>query len=144
MSRRSPPHTTRALGNAVQDNNQMRSESCIRLHSGHGSNLGKYVQKGGPGLQQGLMVEPPHPADYISRSGCHLRAVCAMTGENAWWYDIDFRERAAIFDLTFRGARSLPHTSWASKFATQDNTRARDLNDTPGYTQDMEAVSLPS
>ncbi len=53
----------------------------------------------------------------------------------------DFRERAAIFDHTVRGALSPPHTSRAPGFATQDHAQARVSNAAQGNTQDMEATS---
>jgi hypothetical protein len=53
---------------------------------------------------------------------------------------IDFRERAAIFDHTVRGALSPPHTSRALGFATQDYARARVSNAAQGNSQDMEAT----
>ena len=52
----------------------------------------------------------------------------------------DFRERAAIFDRTFLGVLSPPHTSRAPGFATQDHARARDSNAAQGNTQDTEAT----
>ncbi len=52
----------------------------------------------------------------------------------------DFRERAAIFDHTVRGALSPPHTSRAPGFATKDQASARDSNAAQGNTQDMEAT----
>ncbi len=52
-----------------------------------------------------------------------------------------FRERAAIFYHTVRGALSPPHTSRAPGFATQDHAQARDSNAAQGNTQDMEATS---
>ncbi len=51
--------------------------------------------------------------------------------------EVDFRERAATFDHTVRGALSPPHTSRAPGFATQD----RDSNAAQGNTRDMEAIS---
>ncbi len=54
---------------------------------------------------------------------------------------IVFRERAAIFDHTVRGALSPSHTSRAPAFATQDHARARDSNAAQGNTQDTEATS---
>ncbi len=53
----------------------------------------------------------------------------------------DFRERAAIFDRTARGALSTPHTSRAPGFATQDHAQARDSNAAQSNTQDIEATS---
>ncbi len=63
------------------------------------------------------------------------------TGLGASLSAVDFRERAAIFDHTVRGAVSPPHNSKALGFATQDHARARDSNAAQGNTQDIEATS---
>jgi hypothetical protein len=54
----------------------------------------------------------------------------------------DFRERAAMFDHTVRGALSRPHNSRAPGSATLDHARVRDSNAAQGNTQDMEATSV--
>jgi hypothetical protein len=54
--------------------------------------------------------------------------------------EYDFRERAAMFDHTVRGALSPLHTSRAPGFATQDHAQARELNAAQSLTQEMEAT----
>jgi hypothetical protein len=87
------------------------------------------------------------PGGWYSSQGVRLKERVPVEGEGEgkareWVSDVDsdFRERAAIFDHTVRGALSPPHTSRAPGFAAQDHARARDSNAAQGNTQDMEAT----
>jgi hypothetical protein len=85
------------------------------------------------------IVSDPSPAHRRFRA--HRRASARSGTPSRVAPFPDFRERAAIFDHTVRGALSPPNTSRAPGFATQDHAQARDSNAAQGNTQDMEATS---
>ncbi len=58
-----------------------------------------------------------------------------IAGGNDQFASSDFRERAAMFDHTVRGALSPPHPTSVSGFATQDHAQVRDSNAAEGNTR---------